>query len=198
MAGCLALIRVRVPDRPGALGLVASRIGALKGDIVGVEVLDRNDGVALDELAVVLPDAELIPAVTREIDEVDGVTTESVNIVDALPERRLDAVRTATLLCGAATSDALMQSLAEEAARCVRAEWCAVIDGNHTVASTVGCPRVPSLGLVAVVLPVAAVRRCVRVLAVGRESPLRAGETDLIRAWCEFADALSNRKTGES
>lgn len=194
MAGCLALIRVRVPDRPGALGLVASRIGALKGDIVGVEVLDRNDGVALDELAVVLPDAELIPAVTREIDEVDGVTTESVNIVDALPERRLDAVRTATLLCGAATSDALMQSLAEEAARCVRAEWCAVIDDNHTVASTAGCPANPA-ELAAVVLPIGAAGTS---LAVGREYTLRAGETDLIRAWCEFADALSTRKTGES
>jgi hypothetical protein len=65
MANCLALIRVRVPDRPGALGLVASRIGALRGDIVGIEVLDRSDGVALDELAVVLPDADVIPKPNR-------------------------------------------------------------------------------------------------------------------------------------
>jgi ACT domain-containing protein len=31
-------IRVWLPDRPGALGLVASRIGSLGADIVGVEV----------------------------------------------------------------------------------------------------------------------------------------------------------------
>jgi len=29
MTPCRAVIRVRVPDRPGALGLVASRIGAV-------------------------------------------------------------------------------------------------------------------------------------------------------------------------
>ena len=197
MAGCLALIRVRVPDRPGALGLVASRIGALKGDIVGIEVLDRNDGDALDELAVVLPDAGLIAAVTREIDEVDGVTTESVNIVEALPEPRLDAVRTATFLCGAPTSDALLQSLADEANRCVRASWCAVIDGNRIIASTVGCPA-NAAELAVAVIPIGGGSASGTSLAVGRESPLRAGETDLIRAWCEFADALSTRKTGES
>src|SRR3954471_23387270 len=80
MNDCLALIRVRVPDRPGALGLVASRIGALRGDIVGVEVLDRSDGVALDELAVILPNAEVIPALGREIAEVDGTETESITV----------------------------------------------------------------------------------------------------------------------
>ena len=201
MAGCLALIRVRVPDRPGALGLVASRIGALKGDIVGIEVLDRNDGDALDELAVVLPDADLIAAVTREIDEVDGVTTESVNIVEALPEPRLDAVRTATELCGANAPDALVQALTDEAARCVRADWCAVIDGDQTVASTVGCPPNPA-ELAVAVFPLGGgeggVGASGRSLAVGRGSPLRAGETDLIRAWCEFADALATRESRSS
>jgi len=33
------LVRVWLPDRPGALGLVASRIGAVDGDIVGIDVL---------------------------------------------------------------------------------------------------------------------------------------------------------------
>ncbi len=42
------LIRVWLPDRPGALGLVASRIGAVDGDIVGIDVLERGDGVAVD------------------------------------------------------------------------------------------------------------------------------------------------------
>src|SRR5437667_360495 len=31
------VVRVWVPDRPGALGAVASRIGAVRGDLVGLE-----------------------------------------------------------------------------------------------------------------------------------------------------------------
>ena len=60
-AAC-ALLRVWLPDRPGALGAVASRIGAVRGDIVGIDVLERNEGVAIDEFGVVLSDAELSPA----------------------------------------------------------------------------------------------------------------------------------------
>ena len=80
------------PDRPGALGLVASRIGAVKGDIVGIEVMDRHDGTALDKLSVILPDAELIPTLEREIAEVDGAEVAGVTIVDAFPEPRLDEI----------------------------------------------------------------------------------------------------------
>src|SRR3954470_17640980 len=115
MASCLALIRVRAPHRPGGLGLVASRIGALRGDIVGIEVLDRADGVALDELAVVLPGAEVVPAVEREIAEVDGPVPESLTIVDALPEPRLDAYRSATALVLASSRDELFEILAASA-----------------------------------------------------------------------------------
>ena len=98
MSPCRALIRVRVPDRPGALGLVASRIGAVKGDIVGIEVLDRHDGTALDQLSVILPDADLIPTLEREIAEVDGAEVAGVTIVDAFPEPRLDEVEYALAL----------------------------------------------------------------------------------------------------
>ena len=50
------LIRVWLPDRPGALGLVASRIGAVGAEIVGVDVVERGARVAVDEFAVVVPD----------------------------------------------------------------------------------------------------------------------------------------------
>ena len=37
MAGYV--VRIALPDRPGALGLVASRIGAVGGDIVAINIL---------------------------------------------------------------------------------------------------------------------------------------------------------------
>ena len=54
------LVRVWVPDRPGALGQVASRIGAVRGDVVGIEILERGAGRAIDELVVALPEPGLV------------------------------------------------------------------------------------------------------------------------------------------
>ena len=50
MAGYV--VRIALPDRPGALGLVASRIGAVGGDIVAINILERDEGHAVDEFVV--------------------------------------------------------------------------------------------------------------------------------------------------
>jgi hypothetical protein len=70
------VIRVRLLDRPGALGAVASRIGAVGGDIVAVDILDRTAGAAIDEFVVELADERLIELLQHEIHEVDGATIE--------------------------------------------------------------------------------------------------------------------------
>ncbi len=192
VSSCLTLIRVRVPDRPGALGLVASRIGALKGDIVGIEVLDRQDGIALDELAVVLPSADLIPAVTREINEVDGAEAESVSIVDALPEPRLDAVRSAISLAQTANAEAMMQALPVEVAKSVRADWCAVVTDTEVLASTPNCPAEPATNATALI----AIEGSGASVAIGRSHALRSSEAELVVAWCEFARSVLTHPQG--
>ncbi len=192
VSSCLTLIRVRVPDRPGALGLVASRIGALKGDIVGIEVLDRNDGTALDELAVVLPDADLIPAVTREINEVDGAEVESVSVVEALPEPRLDAVRSAISLAQTGNAEAMMQALPVEVAKSVRADWCAVVTESDVLSSTPNCPSEPAANATALI----AIEGSGASVAVGRAYALRSSESELIAAWCEFARSVLTHPQG--
>ena len=50
------ILRLWLPDRPGALGAVASRVGAVGGDVVGIDILERGAGRAIDELVVELPD----------------------------------------------------------------------------------------------------------------------------------------------
>src|SRR5205085_5038228 len=72
------LMRVWVPDRPGALGGVASRIGAVRGDLVGIDILERGAGRAIDELVVELPDAGLLDLLVNEVSQVDGVDVEYV------------------------------------------------------------------------------------------------------------------------
>src|SRR4051794_23213666 len=92
------VVRVWIPDRPGALGAVASRIGAVRGDVVGIDILERGAGRAIDELVVELPDDTLVPLLVAEIGQVDGVDVEDVHAVDDLPDARLDALETAAAL----------------------------------------------------------------------------------------------------
>jgi hypothetical protein len=42
------VVRLWLPDRPGALGLVATRIGAVRGDVLSIEIIERDGGQAID------------------------------------------------------------------------------------------------------------------------------------------------------
>src|SRR5687767_11684576 len=77
------VVRVWLPDRPGALGQVASRIGAMRGDVTGIDILERGGGRAVDELVIVLPDGSDIGLLVTEITQVDGVAVEDVRAVPA-------------------------------------------------------------------------------------------------------------------
>ena len=129
------LLRVWLPDRPGALGAVASRIGAVRGDIVGIDVLERNNGVAIDEFGVVLSDAELLPLLVREVEEVDGCRVEHVTVVSHFPDPRLDALISVAVVCEADDAAALQTTLATYAGSALRADWAAVMNGDRIVAA---------------------------------------------------------------
>jgi hypothetical protein len=128
------LVRVWLPDRPGALGLVASRIGAVRGDIVGVDVLERGAEVAVDEFAVNLPDPDLVSTLVREIEEVDGASVEQVRAVGDFPDARLDALESAAALCEAAGIDELHAVLVAQTKREFLADWTALVDGARVLA----------------------------------------------------------------
>jgi ACT domain-containing protein len=72
------VVRIRLPDRPGALGQVASRIGAVGGDIVAIDILERSKGRAIDEFVLELDGDHLVELLRNEIHEVDGVRVEDI------------------------------------------------------------------------------------------------------------------------
>ncbi len=123
------VVRMWLPDRPGALGQVASRIGAVRGEIVGIEILERGGGRAVDELAVDLPERGLEDLLVQEIRQVDGVDVEEIRpVADALHDPRLDALETAAILVGATDRTELVEAVVVHARRAVGAAWSAVID----------------------------------------------------------------------
>ncbi len=129
------LVRVWLPDRPGALGLVASRIGAVRGDITGIDVLEQGDGVVIDEFAVRLSDVDLVPVLIREIEEVDDASVEEVRVVGRFPDARLDALESAAALCEAADPAALIGRLVANVEREFLAGWAALVQGPAVLGS---------------------------------------------------------------
>ena len=137
------VVRVWLPDRPGALGQVASRIGAVKGDVLGIEILEQGGGNAVDELVVGLPGPELVDLLITEIDAVDGVSVEHVRPVG---DDRIDPDLVA-LTVGAeiaeAHPDERLHVLCERIAHVVDADWSVVVRGGD-VLRAVGSP--PDVG----------------------------------------------------
>lgn len=130
------VVRVWLPDRPGALGLVASRIGAIGGDIVGIDVLERSEHVAVDEFAVMLPDKDLIALLVREIEEVDGASVEEWREVATFPDPRLDALESVEHLSGASTRTELMLRLVDSVSEEFSADWAVLLDADVAVATS--------------------------------------------------------------
>ncbi|MET0920234.1 MAG: hypothetical protein ABWY77_03415 [Acidimicrobiia bacterium] len=200
------LVRVWLPDRPGALGLVASRIGAVEGDIVGIDVLEHGGGVAVDEFAVVLRDVDAMSLLVREIEEVDGASVEEVRRVEHFPDPRLDALESANRLCGAPTVAALHDTLVAEIRAEFLADWSALLTVGTVLASsgepvpdpcvlealevgTAASPRVADGTTGPDDLAVAAVPSFDATLLVGREGhPFRRRERAQLLALSRIAE----------
>jgi hypothetical protein len=126
----LVLLRLWLPDRPGALGQVASRIGALRGDVVGIDILERGAGRVVDELVVELPTGVPDELLVREVRQVDGVDVEEVRDLDdtAVPDPRTDALDAAASLVEAPDVASVLDAMADAVQRVFAADWVVVID----------------------------------------------------------------------
>jgi hypothetical protein len=127
------VVRVWLPDRPGALGAVASRIGAVRGDLVGIDILETGAGRAIDELVVSLPSDDLVPLLVKEIEQVDGVDVEDVRAAGGeLPDARLAALETAAVLMEQPDRESLCAALVGHVRFDFEADWAAVLSAGDT------------------------------------------------------------------
>ena len=127
-------LRVALPDRPGALGAVASRIGAVGGDVASVDVVERSEESAIDEFVVTLPDEARLGLLLSEVAEVDGVSVEEVHpISGSARHHRLDAYDTAIAILKERTPHDVLAALATRVLAELGASWCAVLDAQDVI-----------------------------------------------------------------
>jgi hypothetical protein len=129
MAAGTVVVRVWLPDRPGALGAVASRIGAVRGDVIAIDVLERGGGRAVDELTVELPDASLVDLLVEEIGQVDGVDVEDVRPrVGDERDRAVAALDAAVRIAAVDDADDLLRVTCRATRELTDADWVTVLD----------------------------------------------------------------------
>lgn len=133
------VVRVWLPDRPGALGRVASRVGAVHGDVIGIDILERGGGRVIDELVVAMPADTTVAALVASIAQVDGVDVEDVQrVVGERPEPGLAALYLAECLAATAPGGRLAV-FCDGVSTLFDADWVSVIDpARGAVVRTVG------------------------------------------------------------
>jgi hypothetical protein len=142
------LLRLVVPDRPGALGAVATALGEAGIDIVSLDVLERGGGVAVDDIVVHLPRGRLPDSIITAALAVSGVEVESLRPF-AGP---LDTHRELDLLEALSRSadTASLDLLTEELPRVFHSGWAAVLDpGGDAPRTVVASEAAPSFDGVA-------------------------------------------------
>lgn len=119
------LLRIVLPDRPGALGAVATALGHAGADILSLDVIQRGPGHAIDDLVVELPPDRLADSLVSAAVTVEGVVVESIRPYAG----QLDPHRELELLDALAANPAeSMPVLADGVARVFRAGWALVLD----------------------------------------------------------------------
>ena len=143
------LLRIVLPDRPGALGAVATALGAAGADILSVDVIQRGSGSAIDDLVLELAPDRLADSLVSAAATVPGVQVESIRPYHG----QIDPHRELELLDAlAAHPNQSLTVLADGVARVFRAGWALVLDepADGTSAVLAGGRSAPEVETLAV------------------------------------------------
>lgn len=206
-------VRMWVPDRPGVLGSVAATIGTLEGNVLALEVLERDGGVAIDELMIELPRAGMAGELTNALRSIEGVGVEDLRPVPPdTEERGLQVLGSALTILQTANPAAALQALVGHAEELFDPRWCALANlaERSYVQPTMGCvPPIAWLeafvsgarntgtevdttgsGVIVEPLPSAGLYLC-----VGRVAPFRRRERREIELLARVGDTAWNSLT---
>jgi hypothetical protein len=123
------VIRLWLADRPGSLGQIATRIGEVGGDLVGIDILERNGVRAVDELTVELPDGFDPEDLAKALSQLPGVEVEDLrHRVSQVPYAGRDPLDAAVFLAESVDPTELSNALAHGICATFACDWSAVLD----------------------------------------------------------------------
>jgi ACT domain len=121
----LYLLRVSVPDRPGALGALASAIGEAGGDITAVDVVERGPSAAVDDVLVETPDATSADTILAKLNALPAIVIEAWQ-----PFTEGDQLRDGLDIVDGlgSTASRALAAITRIAPAVLRARWVVIID----------------------------------------------------------------------
>ncbi|MGH3901934.1 MAG: ACT domain-containing protein [Pseudonocardiaceae bacterium] len=142
------LIRLQLPDRPGALGAVATALGKVGCDILSLDVVERRSGIAIDDLVVELPSGRLPDMLITAAESVEGVEVDAVRpwagVLDT--HRELELVEQV-----AADPGRGLQTFTDGVPKIIRAGWAVVLtttEGSpHRITGSFAAPETRTMQL---------------------------------------------------
>ncbi|NNH72561.1 amino acid-binding protein [Nocardia uniformis] len=136
------LLRVQLPDRPGSLGSLALALGSVGADILSLDVVERGDGFAIDDIVVEVPSGALPDTLITAAESLADVLVDSLRPYSGM----LDTHRELELIDQVASAhDDRLQVLVDGVPRVLRVGWSTVIDmGPSGAYRVVGSQSAPS------------------------------------------------------
>lgn len=136
----LFAMRVTLPDRPGMLAQVALSLSELGADVVTLEVVQREDGLATDDICVEAGDG-LAEALRRMVERVPGVAVEAIRPVKRPPDPGAPLELASRLSTG--KGDAV-ETLVRDLPDALSASWCLALaprpEGHQVLAASAEAP----------------------------------------------------------
>jgi hypothetical protein len=144
-----AVVRLWLADRPGSLGQIATKIGEVGGDLVGIDILERDGARAVDELTVELAPGYEPDELVAVLSQLAGVEVEDLrHLVSREPYASRDPLDVAVALAEATDPVRLSAALAQGICTAFSCEWSIVLgtgeDGAPSAVATLGNPPSPS------------------------------------------------------
>jgi hypothetical protein len=141
------LLRVELPDVPGALGAVATALGRVGADILAMDIVERSTGRAVDDIVVDLPAGRPPDLLITAAESVAGVRVDSVR-----PDPGIAAAHREWELVEALAADPgrAVDALADLLPEVLRVGWAVVREvdpsgGCRPVAASSGAPDTTGL-----------------------------------------------------
>ena len=180
------LLRVQLEDRPGSLGSLAVALGTVGADILSLDVVERGDGYAVDDLVVDLPAGAMPDSLITAAESLNGVRVETIRPHTGLLEANRELELIDRVAAAGARQDRL-QVLVDEAPRVLRVGWCTVVEhtdaGPRRVAGSPGAPETQAAAT--------------PWLPISRAAALDAGEAWVPELWRDMDTTLAAAPLGD-
>lgn len=123
------LMRVRMPDSPGTLGLLAVALGNVEANIIGVDIVGHDEeGTVVDDIVVELPSQHLPDALITASQELPGVYVDSLRPFSGTVDRRGQVQMLAAVAARRHNVQQALDIMMENLPKSMTAGWAIVLE----------------------------------------------------------------------